>query len=174
MNVQNIANALVLTLSATSAFAADLPTAPFRREHVEIKEHLGHLDSMIGGLPAAPAAEQRRTMTMVVKFLDEHIRKHAEWEEAHLYPAIDKRTLAGAHPFTASMRHEHRIVGRSIDALAAMAGDPASSPATFARSADRLLGLISAHFEEEEEVLLPILDKSMSPEQFEQELGRGH
>ena len=171
MSMKRIANALVLTLSAASAFAADLPTAPFRNEHVEIKEHLAHIDSMIGGLPAAPAAEQRRTMTMIVKFLDEHIRKHAEWEEAHLYPAVDKRTLAGVHPFTESMRYEHRIVGRSIDALAAMAGDPDASPVTFARSADRLLGLIS--FEEEEEVLLPILDKAMTAEQFEQELGHG-
>lgn len=110
-------------------------------------------------------------MSMVVKFLDEHIRKHAEWEEAHLYPAVDKRTTAGTHPFTESMRYEHRIVGRSIDQLAAMAKDPAPNATVFARSADRLLGLIAAHFEEEEEVLLPILDKAMTKEQFEAELG---
>ena len=173
--MKHLTSALVLTLSAASAFAADLPTAPFRREHVEIREHLGHLDSMIGGLPAAPPAEQRRTMNMVVKFLNEHIRKHAQWEEAHLYPAVDKRTHAGTHPFTESMRYEHRIVERSIDALASMAADPAATAATYARSAARLLGLIAAHFEEEEEVLLPILDKSMTKEELEKELGeRGH
>ena len=171
--MNTITTALVLTLSATPTFAGDLPTAPFRREHVEIKEHLGHLDTMIGSLPSAPAEERRRTMSQVVKFLDEHIRTHAEWEEAHLYPAVDKRTLAGPNPFTASMRYEHRIVGRSIDALAKMAADPDASAVTFARSADRLLGLISAHFEEEEEVLLPILDKAMTKEQFEAELGHG-
>ena len=173
MNMKHITNALVLTLSTTAAFAAELPTAPFRREHVEIKEHLGHLDTMIGTLPAAQPEERRRTMSQVVKFLDEHIREHAEWEEAHLYPAVDKRTLAGPNPFTATMRHEHRIVGRSIDALAKMAADPNASATVFARSADRLLGLISAHFEEEEEVLLPILDKTMTKEEFARELG-GH
>jgi hemerythrin-like domain-containing protein len=175
MNIKHITNALVLTLSTTAAFSAELPTAPFRQEHVEIKEHLGHLDTMIGTLPSAPAEARQRTMKQVVKFLDEHIREHAEWEEAHLYPTVDKRTLAGPNPFTASMRYEHRIVGRSIDALAKMANDPNASPVTFARSADRLLGLISAHFEEEEEVLLPILDKSMTKAEFEAELGHvGH
>ena len=165
------ASTLVLALATPAAFAGDLPTAPFRREHVEIKEHLGHLDAMAGALPTAKPEEQRRTMSMVAKFLHEHIRNHAEWEEAYLYPAVDKRTLAGANPFTASMRYEHRIVGRSIDALTKMAADPDSSPAAFARSTDRLLGLIAAHFEEEEEVLLPILDKSMTKEEFETELG---
>lgn len=165
--------AFVFALATAPAFAADLPTAPFRQEHVEIKEHLGHLDVMAGSLPSAQAEEQRRTMTMIAKFLDEHIRTHAEWEEAYLYPAVDKRTLAGPNPFTATMRYEHRIVGRSIEALSKMAADPNASATEFARATDRLLGLIRAHFEEEEEVLLPILDKSMTKEQFEAELG-GH
>src|SRR5688500_18408140 len=169
--MQSVATAMILALVGATAFAAELPTAPFRQEHVEIKEHLQHLDTMIGSLPTAKAEEQRRTMSTVAKFLNDHIRNHAEWEEAHLYPAVDKRTLSGPNPFTATMRHEHRIVGRSIDALLKMAADPSSSAITFARSADRLLGLISAHFEEEEEVLLPILAMSMTKEEFEAELG---
>ena len=166
------ASALVLTLSAATVFAADVPTAPFRQEHVEIKEHLGHLDAMVGSLSSAKVEDQRHTMSMIATFLDDHIRKHAEWEEVHLYPAVDKRTVAGPNPFTASMRYEHRIIGRGIDALSKMAADPNTDATPFARSADRLLGLISAHFEEEEEVLLPILDKTMTKEQFEIELGR--
>lgn len=171
MKLNMIVTTLVLTVSAGAAHAADLPTAPFRKEHVEIKEHLAHLDTMAGALPAANADEQRRTMSMIAKFLDEHIRKHAEWEEAYLYPAVDKRTHGGPHPFTESMRYEHRIVGRSIEALQKMAGDPKSDPTAFARATDRLLGLIGAHFEEEEEVLLPILDQTMTKEEFEAELG---
>ena len=35
---------------------------------------------------------------------------------------------------------------------------------------NNLLGLIWAHFEEEEEVLLPILDRTMSAEEFQREI----
>lgn len=44
-----------------------------------------------------------------------------------------------------------------------------------ARRADNLLGLIWAHFEEEEEILLPFVDEGVSKAQFEQALGgAGH
>lgn len=105
-------------------------------------------------------------MARVVRFFREHIKPHAEWEERVLYPAVDKRAASGPNPFTASMRYEHRIVVRWTDELA-------NTPDVigFARRADNLLGLVWAHFEEEEEVLLPILDRSMSKEEFDQEIG---
>ena len=165
--------ALVLAL-ALSAPTDELPTAPFRKEHVEVREHLAHLDAMLAKLPAARRDEQRRLMTRVASFLDEHIRTHAEWEEAKLYPAVDRRTHAGPPSFTASMRYEHRIVGRSIDELTAMSKAETPDVTGFVRAAHRLLGLISAHFEEEEEVLLPILYKSMTRKEFEEELGVAH
>lgn len=158
---------------ATARAAPGRPTEPFRREHVEIKEHLAHLDAAVGKLAAESPDEQRRTMQHVVEFLIEHIKAHADWEERVLYPAVDKRTCAGANPFTASMRYEHRIIGRWIDELAAIAASPTPDVTAFVRRADNLLGLISAHFEEEEEVLLPILDRAMSHEEFEREIG-GH
>jgi hemerythrin-like domain-containing protein len=164
--------ALAFTLTiAASVHAAGRPTEPFRAEHVEVKEHLAHIDAMIGSLPTSPATSQRQTMAMVANFLHEHIRKHAEWEEAKLYPAIDRRTQDGKYPFTASMRYEHRIVGRGIDDLAARAKAETLDPLSFSRAADRLVGLIQAHFEKEEEVFLPILDATMSKEEFEKELG---
>lgn len=171
-----ITAAFTLALAAGgSALASTRPTEPFRQEHVEVKEHLAHIDQMIGSLSTAEPSAQRRTMAMVAKFLDEHIRKHAEWEEAKLYPAVDKRTHEGIYPFTASMRYEHRIVGRGIDDLASRAQTETIDAIAFARAADRLVGLIQAHFEEEEEVLLPILDATMTQEDFEKELGTtGH
>lgn len=150
--------ALAPILFAIPLFAGSIETAAIRKEHVEIKEHLGHLDVMAGALATQTPEERQRTMNFIVKFLNEHIRQHADWEEANLYPAVDKRTLAGKNPFTATMRHEHRIIGRSIDGLEKLAADPNTDATTFTRAADRLLGLIAAHFEEEEEVLLPILD----------------
>lgn len=32
------------------------------------------------------------------------------------------------------------------------------------------MGLLYAHFEDEEEVLLPVLDKTMTPEQFKRDV----
>jgi hemerythrin-like domain-containing protein len=63
---------------------------------------------------------------------------------------------------------------RWTDELAALASAPGPDVTAFARRADNLLGLIWAHFEEEEELLLPILDRTMSHEEFEHEIGRHH
>lgn len=174
---------LALAVLSTPSFAAGAPpaptstrvTEPFRQEHVEIQEHLSHIDAMAGSLAQAKPAAARKTMGEVVAFLNRHIRAHAEWEEKHLYPAVDRRTTAGPHPFTESMRYEHRIVGRGIDELAGLSKGEAPDPVAFTRRTDALLGLIRAHFEEEEQVLLPILDQAMTPEQFRQEIGAvGH
>ena len=146
------------------------PTDFFRKEHAEIKEHLQHLHQMAGTLPTSDAARQRETAKFVVKFLTDHILSHAKWEEERLYPAVDRRTHAGTYPFTSSMRYEHGIIGRSIDELGRLASATTFDPAVFLRKTDRLLGVISAHFEKEEEVFLPILDRTMTREELEKEL----
>ncbi len=109
-------------------------------------------------------------MQRIVGALRSHIVPHAEWEEAVLYPVVDEKAGGGPHPFTAAMRREHEIVGRWIDELDRQSKDVASDPLLFSRKADQLLGLIIAHFEDEEEVLLPILDETMSKEDFEREI----
>jgi hemerythrin-like domain-containing protein len=167
--------AVLLVSAAPVVFAADdsRPTESFRQEHAEVKVHLEHLDQMVGTMAAAEAAQQKKTAAFVVKFLREHIVEHAKWEEERLYPAVDRRTHGGDHPFTESMRYEHTIIGRWIDELGAMAATAPFDANGFARQSNRLLGLIAAHFEEEEEVLLPILDRTMTREELEKELGLG-
>lgn len=163
-----LALAILLVAWTRSAAAEDArPTAGFRAQHDEIQQHLSHLDGMVRGLAGAAADEQRRTMAFVVKFLDEHIRSHAGWEEERLYPLVDARAGRGGEPFTASMRYEHGIIGRGIDALSALAAAETPDAAAFARAADRTLGIIGAHFEKEEEVFLPLLDRSMTREELD-------
>ncbi|HEY0593823.1 MAG TPA: hemerythrin domain-containing protein [Thermoanaerobaculia bacterium] len=155
-----------------TTFASDqLPTASFRAEHAEVKEHLRHIDSMAGSLPSQDEAKRAKTAGFIVEFLTDHILTHAAWEEKNLYPAVDKRTTAGARPFTGTMRYEHGIIGRRIADLRSAASGSGFDAARFVRDTDRLLGLIAAHFEKEEEVLLPVLDESMTREQVESELG---
>lgn len=160
-----------LVLVALGASPAARPSEGFRKHHADILVHLGHLDQKAGELERGNPAEQKKAMDFIVTFLNEHIRKHAAEEERVLYPAVDKHAETGANRFTATMRHEHVIIGRWIDELADMAKKPSPDAKAFARRAHNVLGLIRAHFEEEEEVLLPVLDKKLTPAQFEQEVG---
>jgi hemerythrin-like domain-containing protein len=167
--------AMGCALSTSGAYAQqaakdERPTAAFREEHREVQRHLRHVHEWIGALSKQRAAEQRKTAQRVAAFFETHIRPHAEWEERFLYPIVDK--LAGGVPnaFTSTMRHEHRVVGRWIAELRAEADRSVIDASKFARRADNLLGLIWAHFEEEEEVLLPYIDRGMSKAQFEREL----
>ncbi len=64
----------------------------------------------------------------------------------------------------------HEIIGRGVSELGALAEAETIDIATFVRKTDRLLGLVAAHFEEEEEVLLPILDATMTRKALEREL----
>jgi hemerythrin-like domain-containing protein len=140
-------------------------TDPFRAEHVEIRKHLEHIRGWAGELVKQPLNEQKATMKRTVSFFLEHIRPHAEWEERNLYPIVDR--IAGGEHFTATMRHEHKIVARWVGELAVEAVKPSPDALAFARRTDNLLGLLDAHFEEEEEVLLPLLDRTLSASEFE-------
>lgn len=149
------------------------PSDQFRLGHLEIKKHLAHIEEWTGKLSGSKSAEQRKTMQTIVTFLKEHIKPHAQWEEKKLYPAVDKRACSGPNPFSASMRYEHRIIERWIAELDKAASAPRPDAQKFSRQSEQLLGLIKAHFEEEEEVLLPILDKSMTAAQFKDEILSG-
>jgi hemerythrin-like domain-containing protein len=157
------------TARAQGQAASAQPTASFRQEHVKVQEHLRHVHEWVGALGSQDPATQQATARKVVTFFEQHIKPHAEWEERFLYPIVD-RLAAGPNAFTSTMRHEHRIVGRWIAELRAESEKPKLDVAKFSRRADNLLGLIWAHFEEEEEVLLPFIDKGMSKAQFEKQL----
>ncbi len=158
--------------AATVASSTARVTEPFRQEHVELKEHLGHVHAWNGALAKQPPAEQAQTMKRIVGFFEQHLAPHAKWEEQHLYESVDKRASSGPNAFTASMRFEHRVVERWIAELRKESEAETPDATAFARRTDYLLGLVTAHFEAEEEVLLPVLDRTMTAEEFERELGR--
>lgn len=148
----------------------DRATQPFRDEHARIHEHLEHVRAWIGELQAQGPARRRELADRIVAFFAGHIVPHAAWEERALYPTVDRHAgTPPERPFTASMRHEHRIVERWLDELRARLA--AEDWTSFVRRADQLLGLVEAHFEVEEEVLLPVLDARLTREEFEAEIG---
>jgi hemerythrin-like domain-containing protein len=73
-----------------------------------------------------------------------------------------------------TMIYEHRIIERLIGELAKEIAGEQFRIELFARKTDRLLGLVDAHFEEEEEVLLPVLDEKMNEEEFRRDVYSEH
>lgn len=146
-------------------------TQGVRDGHAALRKELEVHKAGVGGLLRLPREVAEATMARAVVFLDEEIRPHAGWEEVKLYPLLDA-LVGGGEPFTATMRCEHAVVDRWIEELAVNAGSAAPDVAWFARSADRLFGLIEAHWEEEEQVLLPILERSFrTADEFERAVG---
>ncbi len=165
---------LAIAIAATFALADDSnqrATDGFRELHQQLRTHTTHLTALVGKLAKQTPEEQKATMNEIVTCLTENIHSHAKVEEEVLYPVVDK--AAGSpvdYPFTATMRYEHRIVGRWIAELRNNANQPTPDVSAFARRADNLLGLVSAHFEEEEDILLPVLDAKMTVAQFKKEV----
>lgn len=145
------------------------PSAHFREEHQKIHRRLDQISDLNGSLSGLHRQEQGRRMHEIVDFFQKELEPHARWEEKVLYPAVDRR-VGSSRPFTSTMRGDHRVVGRWIAELNGLARSSTPDAVRFSRAADRLIGLITAHFENEEEVLLPVLDESMTREEFDREI----
>lgn len=161
---------LVLLATAQLALAqpgGELPTASFRAEHAEVLEELDEVAADAGRLTSLPKAEQRAQMRRIVAFFEDEIAPHAAWEEEVLYPLVDRLAGGGEHAFTATMRHEHDVVAERIGELRREASRAEPDPREFMRKTDRLLGLLTAHFSSEEQVLLPLIDRSMTRAEYE-------
>ena len=169
---------LAIILVAAVSLAGDPPagsaeraTDQFRAIHKELRVHLNHMSALVSQLPRQQPADQKATMNEIVALLSDHIHSHAKLEEEALYPAVDKAAgTTEPYLFTATMRYEHRIVGRWISELRNYSVQASPDVTAFARRADNVLGLVSAHFEEEEDILLPVLDSKMTVAQFKKEV----
>ncbi len=136
-----------------------LASGPLREARARIVERLAGIAERVGGLTVgigAPPDALRSIASELALCLQPHLR----WEERTVHPIVDKYACEGPATFSASMRYEHEIIYRWLEELRDLAvGDAV----TFARRADNLLGVVLAHFELEEHVLFPILDRSVSP-----------
>jgi hypothetical protein len=141
------------------ARAAAPATASLRAARAAIVERLAGVADRVGALRAAPGAGARAEMRAVAAELDAALGPHLRWEEQAVHPLVDRFACEGPAAFSATMRHEHVIIHRWSAELAGLA--EAGDALAFARRADHLLGVVLAHFELEEAVLFPILDRSL-------------
>ncbi len=159
------------TVTSATAATADLPTAHFRETHKEELGHLAHVEKWNLEIRSQAADEQKATAGRILSFFRTRLIPHAEWEEAHLYSLIDKLVKTDKGRYTDTMRHEHKIVLRWTEELEAEAAKEKPDYNRFAQKSDMLTGLVRAHFELEDDVLLPHVDSTMSREDFEKAVG---
>ena len=143
-------------------------TQPLRDEHKELFPNVDRIRQVAELIGEASIAEIRRGVEEVYDFLANHLKPHAEAEDAALYPVIQQ--VLGSPDVTKTMSRDHVEVGRYIEELAALknglSGDVLLPEQT--TSLRRVLfgvyALVKVHFAKEEEVYLPILDQRLTPE----------
>ena len=147
-------------------------TQPLRDEHKELFPSVERIRQVAELIGEAPAPEIRRGIEEVYDFLANHLKPHAEAEEAALYPVV--ANALGGPDATKTMSRDHVEVGRYIEELAALRQDLDAGPLVPAhvRSLRRALygvyALVKVHFAKEEEVYLPILDERLSPQEAQE------
>jgi iron-sulfur cluster repair protein YtfE (RIC family) len=145
-----------------------LPTEPLRAEHRDLLPHLRGLETIADEIDRWDADEATHVLGEIVGFLRAHLVPHARAEEQVLYPAVEQAMAApGA---TATMRADHVEIVSRIDRLADTAATVASQwtdPAVARDLSHQLVGLsaiLLLHFRKEEDVLLPVLDTTLGPD----------
>ena len=143
-------------------------TQPLRDEHKELFPHVDRIRQVAELIGETSVAEIRCGVEEVYDFLANHLKPHAEAEDAALYPAVQK--VLGSPDATKTMSRDHVEVGFYIEELASLRNSLAGEALTIVqiKSLQRVLygvyGLVKVHFAKEEEVYLPILDQRLTPE----------
>lgn len=144
------------------------PTNSLRAEHARLLETLQGLGQRIEKMHEEATLDQLALAREVLSFVSRTVAPHARAEEYTLYPAADWAAGEGSH-LTDIARYEHQIVARRCQALekAVSAGAPAGK---LMHHCYAILGLVAAHFEVTEGVILPYLDKAFDSAKFEKEV----
>ncbi|MBI1793281.1 MAG: hemerythrin domain-containing protein [Chloroflexi bacterium] len=143
-------------------------TQPLRDEHKELFPQVDRIRQVAELVGEASIGDIRSGVDEVYDFLANHLKPHAEAEEAALYPVVQK--VLGSPDATKTMSRDHVEVGLYIDELALLRNGLTDNALTAAQvtSLRRVLygvyALVKVHFAKEEEVYLPILDQRLTPE----------
>jgi len=146
----------------------DTPTQPLREEHKELFPSVDRIRQVAELIGEVSTDELRRGVEEVYDFLTNHLKPHAEAEDAALYPVVQK--MLGSPDATKTMSRDHLEIGRYIEELASLKKDIGDVALTSAQTQALrrvlygLYALVKVHFAKEEEVYLPILDRRLTPE----------
>lgn len=144
---------------------------PLREEHRALLPQINALRETADMVGATPSPVLARSIASRIAFLHDHLRPHAEAEDAVFYPVV--AGVLGGPEATGTMRRDHVEVLRLTDELqrlhARLGADPPDEQ--FANDLRAVLyglfAVVSLHFTKEEEVYLPLLERELSPEEAE-------
>ena len=136
-----------------------------RAEHQKLLARIDDLHSVAATV--GPWGPREGRLADVIAFLRNHLLPHMRAEELAVYPAVEAAMQSpGA---MATMVADHRYIELQIDALLPAAAALGSEPTVeqVEGVCARLYGLwavLRMHFAKEENVLLPILERALTPE----------
>ena len=155
-----------------AAAAKDRVTQPLRDEHKELIPHIEGLARAGDAIGRASLAEQQEKVHASYVFLTEGLIPHAVAEDKVLYAKVDELVgTNGKTHATDTMRRDHEEVGTLTDQLGKLGGKLEKGELAIPdqhelrRVLYSLNGVVGLHFAKEEEVYLPLLDRTLTAEQ---------
>jgi hemerythrin-like domain-containing protein len=134
-------------------------TEPIRQNLERLRKVLLTAQRHLDDVHVVNESEQIVLMQSAVGIFKDYLLPHLAAEEEVLYPAAERLIPGSAAGLTEALRKEHEIMRRWIGEMERLAEEPMPDHNAFTRRGERLLGLIEAHFEVDEAVLLKILDQ---------------
>ena len=140
---------------------------PLKDEHRELLPHIEMLREAGTLIENAPEHDVLRAAEEAHSFLVHHLIPHAIAEDRVLYPVVER--LMAAPGATATMSRDHVEVGKLTSELGilkdkiALSGSSETDLTELQRLLFGLYGIVKLHFDKEEEIYVPILDKGLSP-----------
>lgn len=155
-----------LPASRATAQPDGRPTALLRAEQHRLARWIRTTDRRVAALAAHPARASDATVQRIAESMLARLGPRLAWEQQALYPAVDRRAGAAV---TLRFRQETRAIQRRLDALRKEAsGSP--DPRAFARHARAILALMRVHLGREQQILMSVLDRTMTRDELEREL----
>jgi hemerythrin-like domain-containing protein len=135
-------------------------------EHRELARGIDRIHEVARYVGTIAAPDLSIALIDVLDWVEVVLEPHAAWEDAWLYPEIDRR--AGTSWATRLMAFEHRQIREIARRLEAdrelLHGEPGRDRAVeLVAHLFALEALLRAHIEREERFLMPILDGEASP-----------
>jgi iron-sulfur cluster repair protein YtfE (RIC family) len=134
---------------------------PFITEHARLRAGIARIRQTAGDLEGLDPEQRRRRIMSVLRFLEGPLARHADAEEAALYPFVARQLR---HPAAAApMVFDHELIRGYTRELSD------AEPDDLPRLRELLYGLyatVDAHFQKEERFYLPVLAGAGRTEQI--------
>jgi len=147
----------------TTVTSAIVPKRTLIAEHATLARQVEEAsEAVVAFSLVEDDAELKDRVSRLATHLGTQLSEHTRREESVVYELADQRTNGKVDSLTATLREEHRVIARWIADLGEAAHQDYVDRRDLVRRAHELIGLIRAHLEIEDRLLLPLLDRTMT------------